>query len=165
MEMTSLIADSAVLPAIEAHTIQKAFKELGLLAHRIYGLDAALVAERLMQREKLGSTASGGGIAIPHAHVPDVQAAIGLFARLSPPVAFQAADGQNVDLVLAVLTPEESLGDHLRALAQASRLLADPGLQRKLRETDNARALYALLTEPTELPNWAQPPSSAIAAQ
>jgi PTS system nitrogen regulatory IIA component len=67
--------------------------------------------------------------------------------------------------VLAVLTPEESLGDHLRALAQASRLLADPGLQRKLRETDNARALYALLTEPTELPNWAQPPSSAIAAQ
>jgi len=165
MEMTSLIADGAILPAVEAGSLQKTFRELGQLAHRVYGLDAGLVATRLMQREKLGTTASGGGIAIPHAHVPGVQAAIALFARLSPPVDFDAADGQRVDLVLAVLTPEESLGDHLRALAQASRLLGDPGLQKKLRKTDNARALYALLTEPAELPHWAQTPSPAIAAQ
>lgn len=165
MEISSLIADRAVLPAVEADTLQKAFHELGLHARRTYGLEAELVTERLMQREKLGSTASGGGIAIPHAHVPGVQAAMGLFARLKRPVPFDAADGQCVDLILAVLTPEDSLGDHLRALAQASRLLADRELQQKLRKTSDAKALYALLTEPSELPHWAQAPCPAVAAQ
>jgi PTS system nitrogen regulatory IIA component len=124
-----------------------------------------LVAERLMQRERLGTTASGGGVAIPHAHIPGLQSAIGLFARLCPPVAFDAADGQSVDLVLAVLTPVEALGDHLRALAQASRLMNDPELQQKLRATNNAKALHALLTEPAEVPHWAQAPYPAVAAQ
>lgn len=163
MEMTRLIADGAVLAAVDAANLEQTFRELGARASAAYGLDARLVADRLLEREKLGTTACGGGIAVPHARVPGATAAMGVFARLTRPVIFDAVDGQSVDLVLAILTPEESLGDHLRALAQASRLLADRGLQRKLRETSNAKALYALLTEPTELPNWAQTPCATAA--
>jgi PTS system nitrogen regulatory IIA component len=106
------------------------------------------VVEGLVAREKLGSTAMGGGVAIPHARLAGLKSIIGLFARLEKPVDFEAADGQGVDLAFVLLAPEESGADHLRALARVSRLLREPELRRKLRETAEAPALYALITEP-----------------
>ena len=148
MEMGDLIARDAILPAVKASSKKQVFQEIAAKAREAYGLDPRLVVEGLLAREKLGSTAMGGGVAIPHARLPDLSSISGLFARLEKPVDFEAADGQGVDLVFVLLAPEESGADHLRALARVSRLLRDGEVRRKLRETTDATALYALLTEP-----------------
>jgi PTS system nitrogen regulatory IIA component len=90
----------------------------------------------------------GGGVAIPHARLAGMKSIAGLFARLEKPADFEAVDGQGVDLVFVLLAPEESGADHLRALARVSRLLRDTDLRKKLRDTSEAEALYALITEP-----------------
>lgn len=148
MELADLIARDAILPALKAGSKKQIFQELGLRARDAYGLDARQVVEGLLAREKLGSTAMGGGVAIPHARLAGLSSIVGLFARLEKPTDFEAADGQGVDLVFALLAPEESGADHLRALARVSRLLRDPETRSKLRETTEAAALYALITEP-----------------
>ncbi len=148
MEMADLIARDAILPAVRASSRKQVFQEIGARARDVYGLDPRAVVEGLLAREKLGSTAMGGGVAIPHARLEGLGSIVGLFARLEKPVDFEAADGQGVDLVFVLLAPEDSGADHLRALARVSRLLRDPEIRRKLRETTDATALYALLTEP-----------------
>ncbi len=102
--------------------------------------------EVLMQREKLGSTGVGNGIAIPHGKLPNLGKLFGLFARLDRPVDFEALDGQPVDLVFLLLAPETAGADHLKALARVARLLRDPDVARKLRDSRDAEALYAVLT-------------------
>ena len=99
-----------------------------------------------MQREKLGSTGVGNGIAIPHGKLPKLDKLFGLFARLDRPIDFEALDGQPVDLVFLLLAPEAAGADHLKALARVARLLRDPEVARKLRESRDAEALYAVLT-------------------
>ena len=148
MELADLIARDAILPAVKAGSKKQILQEVALRARDAYGMDARQVVEGLLAREKLGSTAMGGGVAIPHARLPDLKSIVGLFARLDKPADFEAADGQGVDLVFVLLAPEESGADHLRALARVSRLLRDPELRGKLRETADAGALYALITEP-----------------
>jgi len=148
MELADLIARDAILPAVKAASKKQLIQEIATRARDAYGLDARLVCEGLLAREKLGSTAMGGGVAIPHARLPGISSITGLFARLEKPIDFEAADGQGVDLVFVLLAPEESGADHLRALARVSRLLRDTELRRKLRETSEAGALYALITEP-----------------
>ncbi len=148
MELADLIARDAILPAVKAASKKQLFQEVAGRAREAYGLDPRLVAEGLVAREKLGSTAMGGGVAIPHARLAGLKSIVGLFARLEKPVDFEAADGQGVDLVFVLLAPEESGADHLRALARVSRLLRDSELRRKLRQTTESPALYALITEP-----------------
>ncbi len=148
MELADLIGRDAILPVVRAASKKQLFQEIATRARDAYGLEPRLVLEGLVAREKLGSTAMGGGVAIPHARLAGLDSIIGLFARLERPVDFEAADGQGVDLVFVLLAPEESGADHLRALARVSRLLRDAELRRKLRETTEAPALYALLTEP-----------------
>jgi PTS system nitrogen regulatory IIA component len=148
MELVDLIARDAILPAVRAGSKKQILQEVATRAREVYGLDARKVVEGLLAREKLGSTAMGGGVAIPHARLPDLHAITGLFARLEKPADFEAADGQGVDLIFVLLAPEESGADHLRALARVSRLLRDAELRKKLRETTEAEALYALITEP-----------------
>ncbi len=123
-------------------------QEIAAKARDAYGLKARTVVEGLLAREKLGSTAMGNGVAIPHARLPAMTSIVGLFARLDKPADFEAADGQGVDLIFVLLAPEESGADHLRALARVSRLLRDSALRKKLRETTEPQALYALITEP-----------------
>lgn len=149
MELADLIARDAILPAVKAGSKKQVLQETAARARDTYGLDARLVVEGLLAREKLGSTAMGGGVAIPHARLPGLESIVGLFARLEKPTDFEAADGQGVDLIFVLLAPEESGADHLRALARVSRLLRDADLRKKLRETSEAGALYALITEPT----------------
>ena len=148
MELADLIARNAILPVVKAGSKKQILQEVAAKARDVYGLDARLVVEGLLAREKLGSTAMGGGVAIPHARLAGLTSIVGLFARLDQPADFEAVDGEGVDLVFVLLAPEESGADHLRALARVSRLLRDTDLRRKLRDTAEAAALYALITEP-----------------
>ena len=99
----------------------------------------------LMQRERLGSTGIGGGIAIPHGKLARLDRLFGLFSRLERPVDFEALDGQPVDLLFLLLAPEAAGADHLKALAQVARLLRDPETARKLRDSSDEEFLYAVL--------------------
>ncbi|MDH3666603.1 MAG: PTS sugar transporter subunit IIA [Paracoccaceae bacterium] len=142
-----ILSANAILPEAPATTARQVLRDLGTLAQRVYGLDAKSVAEALRQRESVASTGMCGGVAVPHAHLPDLGAPVGLFARLRQPVDFGASDGVGVDLVFALLSPTVPCAAHLRALARISRLLRTGDTRRKLRGTDDAPALYALLTD------------------
>jgi PTS system nitrogen regulatory IIA component len=105
------------------------------------------VFEVLLERERLGTTGVGGGIAIPHGRLPGLTHMFGLFARLERPVDFEAIDERPVDLIFLLLAPSAAGADHLKALARVSRLLRDRSLVEKLRATESADALYALLVD------------------
>src|SRR5262249_50060003 len=107
------------------------------------------MVEIVEQREKLGSTGIGNGIAIPHGKLSKLSKLFGLFARLERPVDFEALDAQPVDLAFLLLAPEGAGADHLKALARVARLMRDPDVARKLRESRDAEALYAVLAMPS----------------
>ena len=108
------------------------------------GIPEREIFDTLMQREKLGSTGVGGGIAIPHGKLAKLTRIVGLFARLARPIDFEALDGQPVDLLFLLLAPEAAGADHLKALARVARLLRDAEVARKLRESRDAEAIYAV---------------------
>jgi nitrogen PTS system EIIA component len=147
MEISDLVSPRAVLCGAKASSKKQALQEIAHRAADAYGLDVRGVFEGLVGREKLGSTAMGNGVAIPHARIAGLTSIVGIFAQLDRPVDFEAADGQGVDLVFCLLAPQEAGADHLRALAKVSRLMRDAGVRRKLRETDSEDALYALVTD------------------
>src|SRR5947209_20203515 len=134
MPLTDLVAPNAVVPALKVNGKKQAIQELASRAAKLTRQNERLIFEMLMQREKLGSTGIGNGIAIPHGKLPKLEKLIGLFARLDRPVDFEALDGQPVDLVFLLLAPEGAGADHLKALARVARLLRDPDVARKLRE-------------------------------
>ncbi len=148
MKLSDIIASDAVIPNIRASSKKQLLQELSNLAGKITGLDARKIFESLLQREKLGSTGLGHGIAIPHGKFNELDHVYGLFARLARPVSYDALDGEPVDLVFLLLAPESAGADHLKALARISRLLRDSAIVKKLRGTDNSEGLYAVLTEP-----------------
>lgn len=147
MTLEQLIGPEAVAPALRASSKKQLLHELATRAAERLNLDARAVFEALMDRERLGPTAMGRGVAIPHARLPEVTKISGYFARLDKGVDFDAADDQPVDLVFLLLAPESAGADHLRALARVSRLLRDEGRCAKLRATTDASALYAILVE------------------
>ena len=147
MTLEQLIGPEAVAPALRASSKKQLLNELaGRLADKL-GLEQRAVFDALMERERLGPTAMGRGVAIPHARMPGVDGIAGYFARLEKGVDFDAADGAPVDLVFLLLAPEDAGADHLRALARVSRLMRDDGRCAKLRATSDAAALYAILVE------------------
>jgi PTS system nitrogen regulatory IIA component len=159
MTLDFLIDKQSVLASLKAPNKKQLLQELSqTLANRV-AIDHRLIFETLLTREKLGSTGIGQGIAIPHGKLPSISRVYGLFARLAAPVEFDSVDGQPVDLVFVLLAPEHAGADHLKALARISRLLRDPAVVAKLRGTDDAEGLYAILTEPA-----ANPAPSASAA-
>lgn len=122
---------------------------LSLLAERfaqVYDLDADVVLERIEDRERLGSTGFGRGVAIPHARIQGLKRPVAALIRLAEPVDFGAADGLPVDLVFGLLSPENSGVAHLHALAAISRLMREERIHEALVEAPDAEALYALLT-------------------
>ena len=145
MPLTDLIAPAAVVPALKVISKKQALQELAGRAAELTGQNERAVLEVLMQREKLGSTAVGNGIAIPHGKLPKLEKLFGLFARLTRPIDFEALDGQPVDLVFLLLAPEGAGADHLKALARVARLLRDADIAHKLRASDDTGALYAVL--------------------
>jgi PTS system nitrogen regulatory IIA component len=111
----------------------------------VYGLDPTLVLERIEEREKLGSTGFGRGVAIPHARIPGLNRPVAAFFRLKAAVAFDAADGMPVNMVFGLLSPEAAGAAHLHALAAISRMMRDDAMHAALAEAPGSEALYALL--------------------
>jgi nitrogen PTS system EIIA component len=136
-----------VLASVKASGKKALLAELAARAAAMLKLDERRLFDRLLERERLGSTGIGGGIAIPHARMSTISQPRGLFARLAQPIDFDAIDERPVDIVFLLIAPEGAGADHLKALARVSRLLRDRSLVEKLRATEKAEALYALLVE------------------
>ena len=145
MPLTDLVAPNAVIPALKVNSKKQAIQELAAKAAKLTDQNERTIFETLLQREKLGSTGIGNGIAIPHGKLPKLDKLFGLFARLDRPIDFDALDGQPVDLVFLLLAPEGAGADHLKALARVARVLRDREIALKLRESRDAEALYAVL--------------------
>jgi nitrogen PTS system EIIA component len=146
MPLSDLLTPQAVMPALKVNSKKQALQELAARAAALCGRSEREVLDVLAQRERLGSTGIGNGIAIPHGKLPKLERLFGVFARLDRPVDFEALDGQPVDLLFLLLAPEAAGADHLKALARVARLLRDPEVARKLRESRDAEAIYAVLT-------------------
>ncbi len=149
MELGDLIAPEAVIPSLKATDKKQAFQALAEKAADIAGLASRDVYETLLQRERLGSTGVGRGIAIPHGRLAQLQKIFCVFARLEHPIDFEAPDEEPVDLVFLLLAPELAGADHLKALARISRLLREPKTTDKLRGAHDRAALYSVLTSPS----------------
>ncbi len=147
MSIADLVKSEAVIGSLKASGKKQALQELSKKASEVTGLEARLVFDNLLEREKLGTTGVGQGVAIPHARFSGLKKVCGLFARLEQAVDFDSLDDQPVDLVFVILAPEEAGAEHLKALARVSRLLRNHTACEKLRGTDQPDALYALLTE------------------
>jgi PTS system nitrogen regulatory IIA component len=147
MPLTDLVAPSAIIPALKVNGKKQALQEIAAKAAELTGQSDRAILEILLQREKLGSTGVGNGVAIPHGKLPKLNKVFGLFARLDRQIDFEALDGQPVDLVFLLLAPEGAGADHLKALARISRLLRDGVAVEKLRAARDAAALYAVLTD------------------
>ena len=148
MELGDLIAPEAVISTLTAKSKKQVLHDLSQKAAEISGLDERTVFETLLQRERLGSTGLGRGIAIPHGKPAGLERIICLFARLESPIDFDATDGEPVELVFLLLAPEQAGADHLKALARISRLLRDPLTIEKLKASRDRATLHAVLTEP-----------------
>jgi PTS system nitrogen regulatory IIA component len=149
MEIVDLLAPEAVLPALKAAGKKQLLQDLAHHAARQTQIPERRIFETLIERERLGSTGMGQGIAIPHGRINGLGKISGVFARLESPVAYEAVDDQPVDLVFLLLAPQSAGADHLKALARVSRLLRNQATCEKLRAATRPEVLYALLTEPT----------------
>ena len=152
MKISDIIDAGAVLPSLKATTKKQVLQDVAQQLARLVAIDQRIIFETLLTREKLGSTGLGQGIAMPHGRMPGLQHVTGLFAKLATPIDYDSVDGKPVDLVFALLSPDHAGADHLTALAKISRIMRSPVALSKLRATNTAEGLYAVLTEPV-IPN------------
>ena len=150
MNITDLLSARGVIAQLCAGNKKQVLQELARRAETLTGVPERQILDVLLERERLGSTGVGGGIAVPHGRLPELTRMCGLFARLERPIPFDAIDNQPVDLLFVLLAPPDVGSEHLTALARVSRLLRDQAMCAKLRGTDNADALFALLTQQPE---------------
>ena len=147
MELFDLLRPEAVRVMSKVSSKKRLIAALGDLAQSALGLDAGDTVAALQERESLGPTGVGNGVALPHARLPGVERVMGSFILLETPVMFDAVDQLPVDIVFALFAPQNAGFEHLSALAKVSRLLRDMDLRNKLRANPNSKTLYALLTE------------------
>ena len=148
MDLGDLLAKDGVIPALVATNKKHALQELAARAAGPTALDAREIYDALLQRERLGSTGLGRGIAIPHVKLKKLKSITTIFARLSQPIDFESHDAEPVDLVFLLLAPEHASGDHLKALARISRLVRDTATLEQLRSATDSTALWRVLTVP-----------------
>ncbi len=147
MALADLLQQDAIIPALKVNSKKQLLQELAAKASKLTGVPEREIFDVILQRERLGSTGVGHGIAIPHGKLGSIETIKGLFARLETPVDFEALDDEPVDLVFLLLAPEGAGADHLKALSRIARVLRDQELVAKLRATDSASAIYAFLNE------------------
>lgn len=147
MDLSDLVAPQAIIPALKANSKKQVLQIMAEKAADLTGLEERVVLDTILQREKLGSTGVGNGIAIPHGKLAQLNNIVGVFARLDTPVDFEALDDEPVDLVFLLLAPESAGADHLKALSKIARVLRDPDMVQKLRNTHEAQALHTFLTQ------------------
>jgi nitrogen PTS system EIIA component len=150
MEISELLTPRSVVAQLRVTGKKQVLQEIARRAAATTGINERRIYEVLSERERLGTTGIGRGVAVPHGKLAELRRVYGLFARLDRPIAFEAIDNQPVDLVFVLLAPLDAGAEHLKALAMVSRLLRDRTICEKLRGTDNPDALYALLTDRTE---------------
>jgi PTS system nitrogen regulatory IIA component len=149
MDIVDLLTPDRVFPHLRSTCKKQALQDLAKKAAEVTGVEERIIFDTLLERERLGTTGVGEGIAIPHGRLPQIDRVHGVFARLDEPIDFESIDDQPVDLIFLLLAPEDAGADHLKALARVSRLLRDPTTCKKLRGSDSRDALYALLTDST----------------
>ncbi|WP_417456287.1 PTS IIA-like nitrogen regulatory protein PtsN [Kordiimonas sp.] len=149
MEIEDLLSAEHVLADFRASSKKQTIQALSRKLADTLSLDSRMVFDKLLERERLGSTGVGKGVAIPHARIDGLERITGLFARLASPIDFDSVDDVPVDIVFMLLAPTDAGADHLKALARISRLLRDEKTLAKLRVTSDASALYAMLAQPT----------------
>lgn len=146
MDLSDLIEASAIMPALKANSKKQLLQLLAEKAAALTGLPEREIFDTILQRERLGSTGVGNGIAIPHGKLPGIKRIMGVFARLETPVDFEALDDQPVDLVFLLLAQDGAGADHLKALSRIARVLRDPNTVAKVRGTSDPVAIHALLS-------------------
>ncbi|WP_157014214.1 PTS IIA-like nitrogen regulatory protein PtsN [Mesorhizobium xinjiangense] len=146
MDLSDLIEVSAIMPALKANSKKQLLQLLAEKAAGITGIPEREIFDTILQRERLGSTGVGNGIAIPHGKLPGVKNITGVFARLETPVEFEALDDQPVDLVFLLIAPEGAGADHLKALSRIARVLRDADTVDKIRGTKDAAAIHQFLS-------------------
>lgn len=149
MEISDMLAPQAVIASLKVQNKKQLMQELADRAAPLTQIPSRRILETLVERERLGTTGMGQGIAIPHGRLSGLSQITAMFARLDPPIAYEAIDDQPVDLVFLLLAPENAGADHLKALARVSRLLRNQQTCEKIRGTSDPEVLYALLTEPS----------------
>ncbi|TCP40222.1 PTS sugar transporter subunit IIA [Rhodovulum marinum] len=147
MQLSTLLKPEAVRVLSTMSSKKRLFQELGEVAHAVYGLSANAAVDALQERESLGPTGVGHGVALPHARLAGLDNVRGAFVRLEKPIDFGAVDRKPVDLIFALFAPEDSGVDHLKALALVSRTLRDATICGKLRANTDPATLHAVLTE------------------
>ena len=149
MNITDFITADAVVPDFKASNKRQALQILGRKAADIAGLEQHLVMDVLMERERLGSTGVGAGVAIPHGKVANLNKLYGVFGKTDEAIEFDSIDEQPVDLIFLLLAPDIAGADHLKALYQISLLMSDSQTCGKLRKSNSRDDIYTLLTEAT----------------
>ena len=147
METVDLLTPNAIVTNLRSGSKKQLLQDLSKVATQVTGVEERQIFEILLERERLGTTGVGNGIAIPHGKLAGLDRLYGVFARLEKPIDFEAIDEQPVDLVFLLLAPEGAGADHLKALARVSRQLRDANFCDKLRGSDSRDAIYALLAE------------------
>ncbi|MEH6727693.1 MAG: PTS IIA-like nitrogen regulatory protein PtsN [Hyphomicrobiales bacterium] len=147
MDLSDLVSPDAVIPTLKVQSKKQAIQALAEKAASLTGVPEREIFDTLLQRERLGSTGVGHGIAIPHGKLVTFDGIIGVFARLETPIEFESLDGEPVDLIFLLLASEGAGADHLKALARIARVFRNSHITTKLRETRDADSLYAVLTE------------------
>lgn len=145
MELSNLITLETIYPNMKASSKKQLLQELGTIVKDKIGKPIFEIASVLMERERLGSTGVGHGVAIPHGRFSELDQICGVFVKLDKPVNYDSIDDQPVDLIFLLLAPEEAGADHLKALAKVSRIFRDQATCAKLRGADNSDAIYAIL--------------------
>ena len=148
MELGDLLAADGIIPSLKAKTKKQALQELAVKAGAVTGVDTHEIFEAMLQRERLGSTGFGRGIAIPHVKFRAMKSIVCLFARLEQGIDFESGDGEPVDLIFLLLAPEHASGDHLKALHRISSIVREPALLERLRTAPDTSGLRAILTQP-----------------
>ena len=149
MQIADLLTPDSVIAAMKVQGKKQLLQELASHASPLAGIAERKIFETLTERERLGSTGVGQGIAIPHGRLGDIKKIHGIFAKIETPIDYDAVDKAPIDLVFMLLAPENAGADHLKALARVSRLLRNQPVCEKLRAANNAAAIYAILTGPT----------------
>ncbi len=146
MKLSTLLSPGLIVGGLKATSKKQVLQDLATLAARGAGLGEREVFDALLQRERLGSTGIGNGLAIPHGRFAGLKSMVGAFARLDKPIDFEAVDGVPVDLVFVLLAPEDAGADHLQGLARIARLLRTPSIVQDLRVTRDPATIYGILT-------------------
>ncbi|MGE0753719.1 MAG: PTS sugar transporter subunit IIA [Alphaproteobacteria bacterium] len=145
MLFAELLPKEAVFPHVEARDKKQALRHMAAHAGHITGVPEKDIYSEIMEREQHGTTCMGSGVCVPHGRFPKLSKPVAFFAHFNEPVEFDGADGQPVDLMFMLLSPQDSNTEHIKAMAMLSRLLRNKLLCTQLRKAGDSQAMYELL--------------------